>query len=862
MRDCGHRRRIVATIAALAAIAVPMGLVAAAPAQATTSTSTIDFTVVTTGSVEEQQLLGGEAAQFTDTANAAPNASDYGATFDWGDGTVFTTQAGTVTITCSGTTCTISVSGHAYADEGVYTVVATAYPVGDDATSPTASSIQGTLTATDRDVLSGTGTDVAGDTGVALDNVETATFNDTLQSATADDFVASIDWGDGTVGSGTVSGVPDSFVVTGSHTYADKGSYTVATTLTDDSPGTATASTTSTAVIGAQSITFSPPAVATVGDSGTPSATGGDSGNPVTFTIDPATTNNACTLSGTVPDKVSYNHVGNCVLDANQAGNTDFAPAPQVSGTTAVGPATPTVTLTATPPDGSVPGDSVTLTAGVAGVPGGPEPTGTVTFTAGGTEIPGCIDVALTAGSATCTTTELPLGTDDLLATYNHDADNTTATGSLSYVVSKIQVTTTVVSSKSPTVFGEEPSFSATLSPAPPSGDIQWTVDGNPIGSAVPLVSGVATLGPLPDLSVGTHDITADYAGDSRYTDSTGSMQQVVGKADTSTALVVTAGELTASVAPVAPGAGTPSGTVDFMVGATTVGSAPVGVDGTAALSYVSSGAEVASATYEGDDSFLGSSASTTTHNPTITAHVTSASAKTASGWYRSPVTVRFTCATNGAALITPGCPAPVTLRHQGAARSVTKTVHAVDGGVATVTVSPINIDTTAPRLRVAGVTSGRVYDAPGPMHVRCVAHDPLSGLAAPCRLTRSRHGSVVRYTGTAVDRAGNVRRVHGSYRVVNYFVVGARRTGGRYDVKVGHHYLVEAYVRHGALPVYTQAAPAGRRPTRNAQMHRVAGHLWAIRISITPQMRSYAHWTLGVTVDGAMHLIPITVRG
>ncbi len=52
-------------------------------------------------------------------------------------------------------------------------------------------------------------------------------------------------------------------------------------------------------------------------------ATGGDSGNPVTFTIDPAATS-VCSISGAV---ASFIGSGTCTIDANQAGNTDYAPA-------------------------------------------------------------------------------------------------------------------------------------------------------------------------------------------------------------------------------------------------------------------------------------------------------------------------------------------------------------------------------------------------------------------------------------------------------------------------------------------------------------------------------------------------------
>jgi hypothetical protein len=56
------------------------------------------------------------------------------------------------------------------------------------------------------------------------------------------------------------------------------------------------------------------------------SAKGGGSGNPVTFTVDSPSAA-VCSLSG--PATVAFNQPGTCVIDANQAGNDKYLPAPQ-----------------------------------------------------------------------------------------------------------------------------------------------------------------------------------------------------------------------------------------------------------------------------------------------------------------------------------------------------------------------------------------------------------------------------------------------------------------------------------------------------------------------------------------------------
>jgi hypothetical protein len=70
-----------------------------------------------------------------------------------------------------------------------------------------------------------------------------------------------------------------------------------------------------------------PPASPLVGHIYTVSATGGASGNPVTFTIDSASTAGACSISGA---SVLFTGGGRCVLDANQAGNGSYLAAPEV----------------------------------------------------------------------------------------------------------------------------------------------------------------------------------------------------------------------------------------------------------------------------------------------------------------------------------------------------------------------------------------------------------------------------------------------------------------------------------------------------------------------------------------------------
>ena len=85
---------------------------------------------------------------------------------------------------------------------------------------------------------------------------------------------------------------------------------------------------------GAQSVTFGLAPALAVGGTATVTATGGASGNAVTFT---STTPLICTVSGTNGSMVTALTAGNCILAANQAGNANYAAAPEVTQTITIG---------------------------------------------------------------------------------------------------------------------------------------------------------------------------------------------------------------------------------------------------------------------------------------------------------------------------------------------------------------------------------------------------------------------------------------------------------------------------------------------------------------------------------------------
>ena len=135
---------------------------------------------------------------------------------------------------------------------------------------------------------------------------------------------------------------------------------------------------------------------------GTLSATGGGSGNPVIFSVDPASGAGVCTVSGTT---VNYTAAGSCVIDANQAGNASYAAAPQVQRRSR-SPIPQSISFTA-PRGGGVASATLSATGGGSGNPvvfsvdpasgrAATCPDTTVTYTAVGT----CVIDADQAGNA------------------------------------------------------------------------------------------------------------------------------------------------------------------------------------------------------------------------------------------------------------------------------------------------------------------------------------------------------------------------------------------------------------------------------------------------------------------------------
>ncbi len=166
---------------------------------------------------------------------------------------------------------------------------------------------------------------------------------------------------------------------------------------------------------------------------------------------------------------------------------------------TGTGTSTSTATSLSSSSDPSVFGQSVTFTATVSGTL--ITPTGTVTFKDGGTLIgTGAVTGAAGTGTATFTTSTLTVATHTLTAAYSGDLSYSASTsGPVNQTVNQAGTTTTVSSSKNPSVFGQSVTFTATVavvSPGSgtPTGTVTFLEDGASLGTATLDGSGTSTL--------------------------------------------------------------------------------------------------------------------------------------------------------------------------------------------------------------------------------------------------------------------------------------------------------------------------------------------------------------------------------
>jgi Subtilase family/Bacterial Ig-like domain (group 3)/Bacterial cadherin-like domain/Bacterial Ig domain len=351
-----------------------------------------------------------------------------------------------------------------------------------------------------------------------------------------------------------------------------------------------------------QAVMFTATVAATAPGSGTPTGT-------VTFK-DGTTTlgTGALNAGGQATFSSSTLAAGSHAITAAYEGDGSFTSSTSTTITQTVNKATTTTTLTSAP-NASTFGQSVTFTATVTSTGG--TPTGTVTFKDGATTLG--TGVLNGSGVAALSTSGLTAGTHSITAEYGGDSNfNTSTSNTVSQVVNKAATTTALTSAPNPSTFGQSVTFTATVASAAgtPTGTVTFKDGGTTLGTGV-LSAGVATYS-TSTLTGGTHSITAEYGGDSSFdTSASNTVSQVVNKADTTTTLTSAPnpamfGQSVTFTATVTSTAGTPTGTVTFKDGATTLGTGPLNAGGVATFttSALTAGTHSITVAYSGDANF------------------------------------------------------------------------------------------------------------------------------------------------------------------------------------------------------------------------------------------------------------------
>jgi sugar lactone lactonase YvrE len=225
-------------------------------------------------------------------------------------------------------------------------------------------------------------------------------------------------------------------------------------------------------------------------------------------------------------------------------------------------------------------GTPVTFTATITSAAAFP-PTGTVTFLNNGVSI-GTGTLNGNPAIATLLISSLPVGTDPITVTYAGDAYNSSASSAaLSQVVDEGETVTTVtLATPNPGVAGASETISATVvltsGSAPLAGTVTFTSGTQTLGSAT-LTAGAASI--TPTLAIGSYQVVAAYqpSNPNAGASTSAPFPYSVVLATTQTTLVVAPNPALVLTpitftALVTGNGGTPTGSVNFLVNGTVVG--------------------------------------------------------------------------------------------------------------------------------------------------------------------------------------------------------------------------------------------------------------------------------------------------
>ena len=358
------------------------------------------------------------------------------------------------------------------------------------------------------------------------------------------------------------------------------------------------------------------------GNGGVPSGT-------VTF-LDGTTSIGSATLgtNGIASISVSTLSLGQHTLTAVYSGDTNNATSTATAQQLTILKAAPSLSV-ASLTNPSLGGATVNLTATLTS--GVNSPSGPITWTDNGVLL-GTTPLGANA-TATFASTAFTVGQHLISASFPGDASNSAATSpALTQTVQIAASSVSLTSNENPALVGDSVSYliHVTGTGGQPGGSVSVKDSSTSLGTVVVDASGNAAL-PVTVSGPGTHTLVATYAGDSFHS---GSQSLPLAQAvlqPTSTGLNSSANPsiagrsltLTAKVTPA--DSVTPTGTITFLDGLTTLGSAPLNISGVATFSTaaLTVGQHTLTAVYSGD------SASQTSRSSALLQTVNDASSST-----------------------------------------------------------------------------------------------------------------------------------------------------------------------------------------------------------------------------------------
>jgi hypothetical protein len=456
--------------------------------------------------------------------------------------------------------------------------------------------------------------------------------------------------GSGTVSGGMATSPADSALSVGNHSvvaqYSGDGNFLTGTGTATQTVNQAVTvvtlqSTVSESKFG-QSVSYTAQVTTQAPGAGVPTGTvsftetpAGGSPQPIGAAKPLSATGNA-NQSGAQSDAIAILPAGSYSITATYSGgpSAQFA-ASSGQITQVVDPAGTMLTLESSSPSFAVFGQPVSYTATVFAVaPGAGTPTGSVAFNADGTTNLGTIGLN-SSGQATSNpiSTLNPAQPHVITATYSNSDGNFVSTqATLQQLVLPDPTATVVTTNPQQSVFGQPVSFTAMVSANPPgagvpTGSVEFSINGTDIGTPVALTGGVATMSGISNLQPGMYAISGtyfnadgDFAGSANPDSTLVGATLTVSQDPTTTGVVSSTNPtvfgqpttFTATVSANAPGAGTPSGTVQFLDGSAVIGTGTLNhVAGNDQATFTTSalavGSHAISAQYLGDGDFVGS---------------------------------------------------------------------------------------------------------------------------------------------------------------------------------------------------------------------------------------------------------------